>query len=40
MSDGTLFREYLNSIGILPGIKVDKGAKDFLATQVKKLLKV
>ena len=29
MSDGTLFREYLNSIGILPGIKVDKGAKDF-----------
>ena len=29
MSDGMLFREYLNSIGILPGIKVDKGAKDF-----------
>ena len=29
MSDGTLFRDYLNSIGILPGIKVDKGAKDF-----------
>ena len=25
MSDGTLFRDYLNSIGILPGIKVDKG---------------
>lgn len=29
MEDGTLFRDYLNSIGILPGIKVDKGAKDF-----------
>ena len=29
MSHGTLFRDYLNSIGILPGIKVDKGAKDF-----------
>ena len=29
MSDGTLFRDYLNTIGILPGIKVDKGAKDF-----------
>ena len=28
MSDGTLFRDYLASIGILPGIKVDKGAKD------------
>ena len=28
MSDGTLFRDYLESIGILPGIKVDKGAKD------------
>jgi fructose-bisphosphate aldolase class I len=28
MSDGTLFRDYLKSIGILPGIKVDKGAKD------------
>ena len=31
MQDGTLFRDYLNSIGILPGIKVDKGAKDFSA---------
>ena len=29
MEDGTLFRDYLASIGILPGIKVDKGAKDF-----------
>ena len=29
MEDGTLFRDYLTSIGILPGIKVDKGAKDF-----------
>ena len=28
MCDGTLFRDYLESIGILPGIKVDKGAKD------------
>ena len=28
MKDGTLFRDYLASIGILPGIKVDKGAKD------------
>ena len=28
MSDGTLFRDYLAGIGILPGIKVDKGAKD------------
>ena len=28
MSTGTLFRDYLNSIGILPGIKVDTGAKD------------
>ncbi len=28
MSDGALFRDYLASIGILPGIKVDKGAKD------------
>ncbi|MBH44754.1 MAG: fructose-bisphosphate aldolase class I [Gammaproteobacteria bacterium] len=28
MSTGILFRDYLNSIGILPGIKVDKGAKD------------
>ena len=29
MEDGILFRDYLASIGILPGIKVDKGAKDF-----------
>ena len=29
MSTGILFREYLNNIGILPGIKVDTGAKDF-----------
>ena len=29
MEDGTLFRDYLTSRGILPGIKVDKGAKDF-----------
>ena len=29
MEDGTLFRDYLTSIGILPGIKVDKGAKEF-----------
>ena len=29
MDNGTLFRDYLDSIGILPGIKVDKGAKDF-----------
>ena len=28
MNNGTLFRDYLASIGILPGIKVDKGAKD------------
>ncbi len=28
MSTGILFREHLNNIGILPGIKVDKGAKD------------
>ncbi len=28
MEDGTLFRDYLTSIGILPGIKVDKGAKE------------
>ena len=28
MNDGTLFRDYLVNIGILPGIKVDKGAKD------------
>ncbi|MEC9206253.1 MAG: class I fructose-bisphosphate aldolase [Pseudomonadota bacterium] len=28
MSSGVLFTEYLNNIGILPGIKVDKGAKD------------
>ena len=26
--DGTSFPEHLNSIGIVPGIKVDKGAKD------------
>jgi len=31
MQDGTLFRDYLNTVGILPGIKVDKGAKDFAA---------
>ena len=31
MKDGILFRDYLNSIGILPGIKVDKGAKDLSA---------
>ena len=29
MSTGILFRDHLNSIGILPGIKVDTGAKDF-----------
>jgi len=29
MSTGILFRDYMNSIGILPGIKVDTGAKDF-----------
>jgi len=29
MSSGEYFRDYLNSIGILPGIKVDTGAKDF-----------
>ena len=29
MSTGMLFRDYMNSIGILPGIKVDAGAKDF-----------
>ena len=29
MSSGTLFRDYLKEIGILPGIKVDAGAKDF-----------
>ena len=29
MSSGVLFRDYLKSIGILPGIKVDAGAKDF-----------
>ena len=29
MSTGILFRDYMNSIGILPGIKVDAGAKDF-----------
>jgi fructose-bisphosphate aldolase class I len=29
MSTGMLFRDYINSIGILPGIKVDAGAKDF-----------
>ena len=29
MQDGILFRDYLDNIGILPGIKVDKGAKDF-----------
>lgn len=29
MSTGEFFRDYLNSIGILPGIKVDTGAKDF-----------
>ncbi len=28
MSSGILFIEYLKNIGILPGIKVDKGAKD------------
>tara|TARA_Y100000768_G_scaffold202532_1_gene152357 strand:+ start:10536 stop:11531 length:996 start_codon:yes stop_codon:yes gene_type:complete len=28
MQNGTLFRDFLNSIDILPGIKVDKGAKD------------
>ena len=28
MSSGVLFTEYLNNIGILPGIKVYKGAKD------------
>ncbi len=29
MENGTFFRDYLDAIGILPGIKVDKGAKDF-----------
>ena len=29
MSSGKYFRDYLNSIGILPGIKVDTGAKEF-----------
>ena len=29
MSSGVLFRDYLNEQGILPGIKVDAGAKDF-----------
>ena len=29
MSTGQLFRDYLKSINILPGIKVDAGAKDF-----------
>ncbi len=29
MSNGKYFRDYLSSIGILPGIKVDTGAKDF-----------
>ena len=29
MSNGEFFRDYLTSIGILPGIKVDTGAKDF-----------
>ena len=37
MQDGTLFRDYLDSIGILPGIKVDKGAKDFSAHQGEKI---
>ena len=37
MKDGTLFRDYLNSIGILPGIKVDKGAKDFSNHQDEKI---
>ena len=29
MSNGEYFRDYLESIDILPGIKVDTGAKDF-----------
>ena len=37
MQDGTLFRDYLNSIGILPGIKVDKGAKDSSAHHEEKV---
>ena len=37
MSDGLLFRDYLNSIGILPGIKVDRGAKDFSVNQNEKI---
>ena len=29
MSTGVLFRDHLKEVGILPGIKVDAGAKDF-----------
>ncbi len=37
MEDGTLFRDYLSKVGILPGIKVDKGAKDFSCHQNEKI---
>ena len=37
MSSGTLFRDYLKEIGILPGIKVDAGAKDFANHQDEKI---
>ena len=37
MENGTLFRDYLTSIGILPGIKVDKGAKDFSCNSNEKI---
>ena len=37
MKTGILFRDYLDSIGILPGIKVDKGAKDFSANPNEKI---
>jgi len=36
-SNGTLFPEYLDSIGILPGIKVDAGAKSFSCHQNEKI---
>tara|TARA_Y100000996_G_C22508415_1_gene637394 strand:- start:402 stop:1400 length:999 start_codon:yes stop_codon:yes gene_type:complete len=37
MSGGEFFRDYLTSIGILPGIKVDTGAKDFSNHQNEKV---
>ena len=38
-SEGIPFPEYLTSLGIVPGIKVDKGAKNLPLVQARKLQK-